>query len=68
MSELVQGDTEEFGKPPVDSDLGCSVILPGQQVATIAAHQLPGVSELQGGPQTGEILTYGLPRPYVDQS
>ena len=27
---LIQGDTEEFAKPPVDSDLGCSVILPGQ--------------------------------------
>ena len=26
----VQGDTEEFAKPPVDSDLRCSVILPGQ--------------------------------------
>ena len=23
---------------------------------------------LQGGPRTGEILTYGLPRPYVDRS
>ena len=29
-SGLLQGDTEEFAKPPVDSDLGCSVILPGQ--------------------------------------
>ena len=26
----LQGDTEELRKPPVDSDLGCSVILPGQ--------------------------------------
>ena len=24
--------------------------------------------EVQGGPWTGEILTYGLPRPYVDRS
>ena len=28
--KCIQGDTEEFAKPPVDSDLGCSVILPGQ--------------------------------------
>ena len=28
--DYVQGDTEEFAKPPVDSDLRCSVILPGQ--------------------------------------
>ena len=27
---LLQGDTEEFAKPHVDSDLRCSVILPGQ--------------------------------------
>ena len=28
--QVIQGDTEEFRKPPVDSDLGCSVILTGQ--------------------------------------
>ena len=28
----------------------------------------PLLSLLQGGPQTGEILTYGFPRPYVDRS
>ena len=37
---VLQGDTGEFGKPPVDSHLGCSI------VAIVAAHQLPGVSEL----------------------
>ena len=31
FAKIIQGDTEEFGKPPVDSDLGCSVILPGQR-------------------------------------
>ena len=44
----LQGDTEEFAKPPVDSDLGCSVILPGQKVATVGAHQLQELLEIQG--------------------
>ena len=39
----LQGDTEELWKPP---DLGCSVILPWQQVATVTAHQLQGVSDM----------------------
>ena len=30
-----------MAKPPIDLDLGCSAILPGQQVATVVAHLLP---------------------------
>ena len=33
-------------KPPVDLDLRYSAILPRQYAATIAAHQLPKLSEL----------------------
>ena len=33
-------------KPPVDLDFGCSLILPWQSVATVAAQQLPELSEL----------------------
>ena len=33
-------------KPPVDLDLGCSVILPWQSVATVAAQELPELSKL----------------------
>ena len=33
-------------KAPIDLVLGCSAILPGQLVATVAAHQLPELSEL----------------------
>ena len=33
-------------KSPIDFDLGCSVILPGQKAATVAAHLLPKLSEL----------------------
>ena len=32
--EELQGDPSGWLKPPVDLDLGCSAILPGQQVAT----------------------------------
>ena len=37
-SSLLQGDHSERLKPPVELDLECSVNLPGQQVATVAAH------------------------------
>ena len=43
VSNPVQGDTM---KPPVDLDLRCSAILPGQQPAIIAARQLPKLLEL----------------------
>ena len=43
---LVLGDHSGWRKPPVDKDLLCSVILPGQYVATEAVHKLPGLSEL----------------------
>ena len=46
---IIQGDAEEFGKPPVDSDLVCSVILPGQEVATVVAHQRLDLSEQSTG-------------------
>ena len=36
--------------------------------AHMAAFLVTVLFTLQGGPQTGEILTYGLPRPYVDRS
>ena len=33
-------------EPPVELDLGCSAILSGQKIATVAAYQLPELSEL----------------------
>ena len=42
----LQGDSSGWSKPPVDLDLKCSAILPGQEVATVAARQLPELSEL----------------------
>ena len=42
----IQGDHSGWRKPPVDMDLECSVNLPGQYVATVAAHKLLGLSEL----------------------
>ena len=33
-------------KPPVDLDLGCFAILPGQYIATVGAHQLTELPEL----------------------
>ena len=36
--------TKIWDKPLVDLDLGCSTILPGQWVATLAAQQLPELS------------------------
>ena len=42
---LVQGDTSKWYKPPIDIDLGSSVILPGHTVATIASHQLQELLE-----------------------
>ena len=33
-------------KPPIDIDLGCTVVLPGRKGATVVAHQLPELSEL----------------------
>ena len=47
--EELQGDPSGWLKPPVDLDLGCSAILPGQQVATVLAHLLPELSELVNG-------------------
>ena len=55
----VQGDPLGWLKPPVDLDLGCSNILPGQQVATVAAHQLLELSELS----QREVLTILLGHP-----
>ena len=43
----IQGDTSRRYEPLIDLDLGCSVIMPGQLVATVAAYQLPGLSELR---------------------
>ena len=48
----IQGDTSARLKPPVDLDLGCSAILPGQKAATVAAHELPELSE----PSQWEVL------------
>ena len=42
----LQGDQSGWLEPPVDLDLVCSAILPGLYVATVAAHQLPELSEL----------------------
>ena len=45
-SDAIQGDPSGWLKPLMDLDLGCSVILPGQLVAAVAAHQLQNLSEL----------------------
>ena len=49
----LQSDSSGWFKPPVDLDLKCSANLPGQEVATVAAHQLPELSELN----QREVLT-----------
>ena len=41
----IQDDTSARLKPPVDLDLGCSAILPGQKAATVVARQLLELSE-----------------------
>ena len=46
MLILIQGDNSGWEKPPVYLDLGCPTILPGQLVASVAAHQLLEVPEL----------------------
>ena len=43
---ILQGGPSGRGKPPVDLDLGCSTILPGQKIATVTAHHLAELSEL----------------------
>ena len=46
QAALLQGDRSGRSKPPIDLDLGCSTMLPGQWVAAVAAHQLPELLEL----------------------
>ena len=42
----IQVGPSGWTKPPVDLYMGCSTILPGQWVASVAANQLPELSEL----------------------
>ena len=46
-TEDLQGCPPGQKKPPIDLDLGCSTILRGQQIATVADHQLPELSEMK---------------------
>ena len=46
LSYTLQGGPSGRGKPPVELNWGCSTNLPGQQLATVAAQQLPELSEL----------------------
>ena len=39
-------DPSPWLKPPIDLDLECSALLPGEWAATVAAHLLPELSEL----------------------
>ena len=51
---LVEGDPSRWQRPSIYFlDLRCSAILPGQQAATVAAYQLPELSELS----QREVLT-----------
>ena len=46
LKHKLQGDHSDGETSPVDLDLGCSAILSGQQASTVAAKQLPVLSEL----------------------
>ena len=59
--EYLWGDPSGRLQPPVDLDLGCSVILPGQLLAKVAANELPELSELS----QQEVLTNQMGHPVV---
>ena len=46
-TEDLQGCPSGQKKPPIDLDLGFSTILLGQQIDTVADHQLPELSEMR---------------------